>query len=119
MQNFLSAKDLSHRKWLLTIQWKGRCHTFKDFSRNLAVDFVNQLPVAKNIVGIISVKEYYSALNTRANSFKAQLTNKEEVFKRLSNVDPKEVCSLDEIPCWMLKDGVEMLADPILQTTRQ
>ena len=83
------------------------------------MDFVNQLPVAKNIVGIISVKEYYSALNTRANSFKAQLTNKEEVFKRLSNVDPKKVCSLDEIPCWMLKDGVEMLADPILQTTRQ
>ena len=39
----------------------------------------------------------------------------EEVFKILSNVDPEKACGLDKIPCRMLKDGAEILAEPISQ----
>ena len=46
---------------------------------------------------------------------KLQLTNKEEVFKILSNVDPEKTCGLDDIPCRMLKDGAGILAEPISQ----
>ena len=49
--------------------------------------------------GINSVKEYYSALNIPSDSFKLQLTNKEEVFKILSNFDPEKTCGIDEILC--------------------
>ena len=57
----------------------------------------------------------YSALNVSPDSFKLQLTNKEEVFKTLSNVGPEKTCGLDEIPCRMLEDGAEMLAESISQ----
>ena len=39
----------------------------------------------------------------------------EEVFKILSNVDLEKACGLDKIPCRMLKDGAEILAEPISQ----
>ena len=100
---------------LLQFNKKKNTNTFKDFYRNLAADLVNRLPAAKNIFGINSVKEYYSALNIPSDSFELQLTNKEEVFKISSNVDPKKACGLDEKPCRMLKDGTETLAEPISQ----
>ena len=62
-----------------------------------------------------SVKEYYSALTIPSDSFKVQLTNKEEVCKILSSVDPEKVCGLDEMPCRMLKDAAEILDEPISQ----
>ena len=63
-----------------------------------------------------SVKEYYySALNISSDSFKLQLTNKEGVFKMLNNFDPCGLDDLDEIPRRMLKDGSEILAEPIPQ----
>ena len=61
------------------------------------------------------MKEYYSALNIPSDSFKLQLTNKEELFKVISNVDPEKAYVLGEIPCRMLKDSVEILAEPISQ----
>ena len=61
-----------------------------------------------------SVKEYYSALNIPSDSLKLQLTNK-GVFKMLSNVDPCGLDDLDEIPRKMLKEGAEILAEPISQ----
>ena len=62
-----------------------------------------------------SVKEYYSALKIPSESFKLQLTNKEDAFKILSNVDSEKACGLDEIPCRILKDGAEILGEPISQ----
>ena len=59
------------------------------------------------------VKEYYSALNIVSDSFK--LTNKEEVFKISSNLDPEKACGLDEILCRMLKDGPKILAEALSQ----
>ena len=80
---------------LLQFNEKKNANTFKDFYSNLAVDLVNRLPAAKNIFGINLVKEHYTALNIPSDSFKLQLTNKEEVFKTLSNVDPEKACGLN------------------------
>ena len=60
---------------------KKNANTFIDFYKNLAADLVNRLPAAENISCINSVKKYYLALNIPSDSFKLQLTNKEEVFK--------------------------------------
>ena len=100
---------------LLQFNEKKNANTFKNFYSNLTAELVNRLPTAKNIFGINSVKEYYSALNIPFDSFKLQLTNKEVVFKILNNVDPETACGLGEIPCRMLKDGAEILAEPISQ----
>ena len=100
---------------LLQFNEKKNANTFKDFYSNLAVDLVNRLPGAKNIFDMNSVKEYYSALNVPSGSFKFQLTNNEEVFKILNNVDPEKTCGQDEISCRMLKDVAEILAEPISQ----
>ena len=101
---------------MLQFSEKKNANTFKDFCRNLAADLVNRLPAAKNIFGINSVKEYCSALNIPSDdSFKLESMNKQEVFKILSNVDPEKACGIDEIPCRMLKDGTEILAEPISQ----
>ena len=95
---------------LLQFNEKKNGNTFKDFHRKLAADLVNRPPATGNIFGINSAKEYYSALNIPSDSFKLQLTNKEEVFKILSNLDPEKACVLDEIPCRMLKDGAESIS---------
>ena len=95
---------------MLQFNEKKNGNTFKDFYRKLAADLVNRPPAAGNIFGINSAKEYYSALNIPSDSFKLQLTNKEEVFKILSNLDPENACVLDEIPCRMLKDGAESIS---------
>ena len=45
--------------------------------------------------------------------FKFELMKNKEIFKILSNVDPEKACGLDEIPCRMLKDSLEILVEPI------
>ena len=100
---------------LLQFNENKNANTFKHFYRNPTADLINRLSAAKNIFGTNSVKEYYSALNIPSDSFKFQLTNNEEVFKILRNVDHAEACGIDEIICRMLKDGAEMLAQPISQ----
>ena len=62
-----------------------------------------------------SVKECYSTLNIPSDSFNIQLTKNEEVFNILCNVSPEKACGLDETPCRMLKDGAEILFEPIFQ----
>ena len=100
---------------MLQFNEKKNTNTFKDFYSKLAADLVNRLPAAKSIFGMNSVKEYYSALKIPSESFKLQLTNKEDAFKILSNVDSEKACGLDEIPCRILKDGAEILGEPISQ----
>ena len=64
-----------------------------------------------------SVKEYHSALNVPSDSFKLQLTSKEEVYEKLSNPEPDKACGLDETHCRILSDsdGAEILTEPISQ----
>ena len=100
---------------LLQFNEKKNANTFKDFYSNLAEDLVSQLTAAKNIFCMNSVKEYYSALDIPSDSFKFQLTNKEDNLKIISDVDPAKACSLDEIPFRIQKDGAEISAAPISQ----
>ena len=62
-----------------------------------------------------SVKEYHSALNVPSDSFKFQLTSKEEVYEKLSNAEPDKACGLDQSSCRILSDGAEILTEPISQ----
>ena len=76
---------------LLQFSENKKANTFNDFYSNLVAHLVNRLPAAKKIFGMNSVKEYYSTLDIPSDSFKLQLTNKEEVFKILNNVSPDKV----------------------------
>ena len=100
---------------MLQFNEKKNANTLKDFYSNLAADLVNRLPSGENIFGMNSVKEYYPVLNIPSDSFKLQLTNKEKVFKILSNVDSEKAFGLNEMPCRILKDGTEILAEPTSQ----
>ena len=100
---------------LLQFNEKKNANTLKDFYSNLAADLVNRLPAGENIFGMNSAKEYYPVLNIPSDSFKLQLTNKEKVFKILSNVDSEKACGLNEMPCRILKDCTEILAEPTSQ----
>ena len=111
----LQSKICLRENNLLQFKEKKNASTFKDFYSNLAADLVNRLSAAINIFGINSVKKYYSTLNIPSDSFKLQVTNREEVFEIWSNVDPEKACGLDEILCRMLKDGAEILSEPISQ----
>ena len=54
-------------------------------------------------------------LITLSDSFKFNLTSKEEIFKILRKIDNEKACGFDEIPCRMLKDGAAILAEPASQ----
>ena len=60
---------------------------------------------------------FKGVLFSSSDSFNLKLTNKEEIFKILRNIDPEKACSLDEIPCRMLKDSAEILAELISQNS--
>ena len=89
---------------------KKNPNTFKDFYSNLAADLVNQLPATKKYRWHELYKVVLFSLNMPSDSFKLQLTYREELLKILSNVDSEKGCGLKEIPCRMLKDGAKILA---------
>ena len=88
-------------------------NTFKNFYSKLASNLVEKLPTAKNIFRENSVKKYYSAMNIPSNSFKFRNAKREEIYKILINIDPNKAYGIDEIPGRFLKDGVELLTDPL------
>ena len=66
---------------------------------------------------INSVKEHYSFLNIRSESFKLLLTKKKEAVKILSNFDFEKACSIDKIPCRMLKNRPVVLVNLYRETS--
>ena len=88
-------------------------NTFKNFYSKLASNLVEKLPTAKNIFRENSVKKYYSAMNIPSNSFKFRNAKREEIYKILINIDPNKAYGVDEIPGRFLKDGAELLTDPL------
>ena len=78
-------------KNFLRFHEKKNVNTFKYF-------YSKSTSSRKNIFGMNSVKEFYSAVNIQFDSFKLQLTSKQEVLKILSNVDSEKACCLDETP---------------------
>ena len=57
--------------------------------------------------------KYYSAMNIPSNSFKFRNAKREEIYKILINIDPNKAYGVDEIPGRFLKDGAELLTDPL------
>ena len=52
-------------------------------------------------------------MNIPSNSFKFRNAKREEIYKILINIDPNKAHGIDEIPGRFLKDGAELLADPL------
>ena len=67
------------------------CQHVQRFLQQPNADLVDGLTAAEDIFGMNSIKKYYSALNMPSDFFKLQLTNKEEIFKILGNVDLEKV----------------------------
>ena len=86
---------------------KQNANTFKNVYSKLASDVIN------NIFRGISVKKYYSAMNIHFNSFKSINAKCEEIYKILTNIDSNKVYGIDEISGRFLKDGVELLTEPL------
>ena len=94
---------------------KQNANTFKNFYSKLPSELVEKLPTAKNIFSENSVKKYYSAMNIPSNSFKFRNAKREEIYKILINIDPNKTCGIDEIPGRSLKDGAELLTEPLCE----
>ena len=94
---------------------KQNANTFKKFYSKLASDLVEKLPTAKNIFREKAVKKYYSAMNIPSNSFKFRNAKREEIYKILINIDPNKAYGIDEIPGRFLKDGAELLKEPLCE----
>ena len=92
---------------------KQNAITFKNSYSKFASDLVEKLPIAKNVFRENSVKKYCSAINVPPNSFKFRSTKREEIYKILINIDPNKAYGIDEIPGRFLKDGAELLTDPL------
>ena len=65
---------------------------------------------SKNIFGENSIHKYYSAINIPSNSFKF-INGK--IYNILISIDPNKTCGIDEIPGRFLKDGAELLTEPL------
>ena len=89
-------------------------NTFKNFYSKLASELVKNLPTVKNIFSGNSVKKsLLLSRNIPSNSFKFRNTKREEIYKRLINIDPNKAYGIDEISERFLKDGVELLTEPL------
>ena len=54
-------------------------------------------------------------MNIPSNSFKFRIAKREEVYKILINIDPNKAYGIDEIPGRFLKDGAELLTEPLCE----
>ena len=88
---------------------KQNANTFKSFYSKLASDLVEKLPTAKNNFRGNSVRKYYSAMNIPSNFFKEL----GEIYKILINIDPSKAYGIDKVPGRFLKDGAELLTEPL------
>ena len=73
------------------------------FLQHYGREFSKLTSSRKNLFSINFVKEYYLALDIPSDSFQSKLTNKEEIFKIVSDVDHEKIRNIDEILGRMLK----------------
>ena len=54
-------------------------------------------------------------MNIPSNSFKFRNLNlkREEIYKILINIDPNKACGVEETPVRILKDGAELIIEPL------
>ena len=92
---------------------KRNAKTFKNFYSKLPSDQVGKLLAGKHVFGENSVEKYYSAMNIPSNSFKFRSAKREEIYKILINIDPNKAYGIDQITGKFLKDGAELLTEPL------
>ena len=52
-------------------------------------------------------------MNVLSNSFEFRNSKREEIYKIIINIDPNKACAIDQIPASLLKDGAELLTEPL------
>ena len=52
-------------------------------------------------------------MNIRSNSYKFRNGKREEIYNTLLSIDPNKTYGFDEIPGRFLKDGAELLTEPL------
>ena len=52
-------------------------------------------------------------MNIPSSSFKFRNPTRKEMYKILINIDPNKAHGIDEIPGRFLKDGAELLTEPL------
>ena len=91
---------------------KRNAKTFKNFYSKLPSDQTN-IRTGKHVFGENSVEKYYSAMNIPSNSFKFRSAKREEIYRILINIDPNKAYGIDQITGKFLKDGAELLTEPL------
>ena len=107
------SKICLKENYLTRFDDKQNANFLKNFYSKLASDLVKKLPAAKNIFRENSIKKYYSPMNIPSSSFKFRNAKREEIYKILINIDPNKAYGIDEILGTFLKDGAELLTDPL------
>ena len=74
---------------------------------------VEKISTAKNIFGENSVEKYYSTMNIPSNSFKFRNAKSEEICEIVIYIYPNKAYGIDETPGRFLKDGAELLTEPL------
>ena len=99
----------------LSFDPKANANIFKNFFCSLAENLVKELPKAKNIFGIESVKSYYKKYNLQDKKFYLTPVNEEYIQTLLSNINISKTAGIDNIAGRFLKDGAPKLSIPIMQ----
>ena len=85
---------------------------FKDFYANLADDLLKLLPNPKNVFGIASAAKFYQK-KVEGKSFSLTGVENEVINKILHNLAVSKAPGIDNVASLFLKDGAEILCDPI------
>ena len=89
---------------------------FKDFYSKLAGKLVSKLPTAPNKYPVTSLKTYYEKnAQLLPSKFRLLQISKEKILNILQNLETNKAAGIDDISGRFLKDGAELLANPISQ----
>jgi hypothetical protein len=92
---------------------KSNAEIFKSFFSNLAENLLIKLPKPSNRFGLDSVVSYYQNRNIGTKVFSFDNVTTEVVMKILNNTKTNKAPGLDNISGIFLKDGAEILCEPI------
>ena len=79
---------------------------------NLAENLVIKLPNPSNKYGVLSVAQYYNHLGLTKKT-DMQPRGKDSVFTILRDINVSKAADINRLPERLLKDGIEVLADPV------
>ena len=83
------------------------------FFTTIATSLVDKLPLHSGLFDEKHILKFYQNLGVRKDDFKLATVSTDEVFKRLSALQPHKATGLDKIPSKFLKDSAASIA-PII-----